>query len=189
MTDITTMRSEHDPMPPDFIRPDMRRRRNGAAVDQEAMLRAIQGGVPAEVAAYAPKPKPTVDLAGQFAEQVRPLVEVITAEIDQQATALERQAAALRNHGAGIVSAIIDNARFAAEQMTTAKARAEAAAALHSDLAGKSATLGMVNPAANGGATAAPEAAHSDGGRSIRMAMQELHAEASGPAGQEDDEA
>ncbi len=105
------------------------------------LKRFAEGGVPAEVEAYAPKPKMTVDLAGQFAEQVRPLVEKITAETNEQVKSLEQQIAILKDHSASIIEAIIDNARSIAEEMTKAKQRAERAAALHSDLVAKSAEL------------------------------------------------
>ena len=112
---------------PEFVR--RRRSANGqsAIVDQNALELAIHGGIPAEIAAYAPK-SGVVD-AGQFTKDTDFLKAAILKEAGATSAALRRAADAI-DEGAAEQCAAIDLAvtdanvrQLAARQMAEAFAR------------------------------------------------------------------
>lgn len=145
--DPIPLRSEHDPMPPPWVR---RRRRNDGSpdpvpVDEAALLQAMQGGVPAKVERYVPK-SGIVD-AGQFATAMAALKDAIAGEAMTTATALRKQADELERSAQEQCDAIDMAVTDANIRQQAARTMAEAFARVSSDIISQVRTILAPKPA------------------------------------------
>ena len=162
---ISDIRAEPiiDEPPPPWVR----RRRNGEsppAVDEAALLDAMRGGVPAEVAKYVPARSRVVD-AGEFADAMDVLKTAIRDEAGRVCAALRRQADALEQGAEEQCGAIDLAVTDAHVRQQAARQMAEAFARVSEDITSQvRAILALkINPEPTAAPTEAkPEGANND---------------------------